>query len=67
MSFPGGESAPNIRSTWLQLQTQYLVIQLKSRLTPGQKYQLYAEFTGELADDLAGFYRSEYEEDGNKK
>ncbi|KAM4733614.1 aminopeptidase N-like [Anableps anableps] len=63
----GDVSAPIIKSTWLQLQTQYLVIQLKSRLTPGQKYQLYAKFTGELADDLAGFYRSEYEEDGVRK
>uniref|UniRef100_A0A8D3CCQ2 Aminopeptidase n=1 Tax=Scophthalmus maximus TaxID=52904 RepID=A0A8D3CCQ2_SCOMX len=45
----------------------YLVIQLNSRLTVGQKYQLYTEFTGELADDLAGFYRSEYEEDGVRK
>ncbi|XP_015239287.1 PREDICTED: aminopeptidase N-like [Cyprinodon variegatus] len=63
----GDESAPNIKSAWLQPQTQYLVIQLKGRLTPGQKYRLYAEFTGELADDLAGFYRSEYEEDGVRK
>ncbi|MEQ2218487.1 hypothetical protein XENOCAPTIV_003863, partial [Xenoophorus captivus] len=63
----GAESAPNIKSIWLQLETQYLVIQLRSKLTPGQKYQLYSEFTGELADDLAGFYRSEYEEDGARK
>ncbi|MEQ2283838.1 hypothetical protein AMECASPLE_015649, partial [Ameca splendens] len=63
----GSESAPNIKSVWLQLETQYLVIQLRSKLTPGQKYQLYTEFTGELADDLAGFYRSEYEEDGARK
>uniref|UniRef100_A0A146WKL4 Aminopeptidase n=1 Tax=Fundulus heteroclitus TaxID=8078 RepID=A0A146WKL4_FUNHE len=63
----GGESAPSIKKTWQQSQTQYLVIQLRSRLTRGQKYQLQAEFTGELADDLAGFYRSEYEEDGVRK
>ncbi|KAM4572413.1 aminopeptidase N-like isoform 2-T2 [Odontesthes bonariensis] len=63
----GGAYAPDIKSTWLQLNTQYLVIQLSGKLTPGQKYQLYAEFTGELADDLAGFYRSEYEEDGVRK
>uniref|UniRef100_A0A3B5M7T9 Aminopeptidase n=1 Tax=Xiphophorus couchianus TaxID=32473 RepID=A0A3B5M7T9_9TELE len=60
-------SVPNIKSTWLQLQTQYLVIQLMGKLTPGQKYQLHAQFTGELADDLAGFYRSEYKEDGVTK
>lgn len=67
MFFPEGVSVPNIKSTWLQLQMQYLVIQLMGKLTPGQKYQLYAQFTGELADDLAGFYRSEYKEDGVTK
>ncbi|XP_029289080.1 aminopeptidase N-like [Cottoperca gobio] len=60
----GGGSAPRIQSSWLQPKTQYLVIELNSKLTQKQKYQLYTEFTGELADDLAGFYRSEYEEDG---
>ncbi|XP_041794551.1 aminopeptidase Ey [Chelmon rostratus] len=63
----GGGSAPSIKSSWLQPQTQYLIIQLDSTLTPGQKYELYTEFTGELADDLAGFYRSEYKEDGVHK
>uniref|UniRef100_A0A8D3DZ95 Aminopeptidase n=1 Tax=Scophthalmus maximus TaxID=52904 RepID=A0A8D3DZ95_SCOMX len=62
-----GAPPPGVKSSWLQPQTQYLVIQLNSRLTVGQKYQLYTEFTGELADDLAGFYRSEYEEDGVRK
>lgn len=64
---PGGGSAPTIKSSWLQPKTQYLVIQLTSKLTQGRKYQLYTEFIGELADDLAGFYRSEYEEDGVRK
>ncbi|KAF1387135.1 hypothetical protein PFLUV_G00102120 [Perca fluviatilis] len=63
----GGGSAPSIKSTWLQPETQYLVIQLNSKLTQKHKYQLYTNFTGELADDLAGFYRSEYEEDGIRK
>ena len=63
----GGGSAPGIKSSWLQPETQYLVIQLDSKLTQGQKYQLYTEFTGELADDLEGFYRSEYDEDGVRK
>ncbi|KAM9352585.1 aminopeptidase N-like [Symphorus nematophorus] len=63
----GGESAPSIKSCWLQPKTQYLVIQLNGKLTQGQKYQLYTEFTGELADDLEGFYRSEYDEDGVQK
>ncbi|KAL7401763.1 hypothetical protein ABVT39_004363 [Epinephelus coioides] len=63
----GGGSAPSIKSSWLQLKTQYLVIQLNGKLSQGQKYQLYTEVTGELADDLEGFYRSEYEEDGVQK
>lgn len=67
MCWSGGGSAPSIKSTRLQLETQYLVIQLNGKLSQGQKYQLYSEFTGELADDLAGFYRSEYDEDGVKK
>lgn len=64
---PGGGSAPSIKSSWLQLETQYLVLQLNGKLSEGQKYQLFTEFSGELADDLAGFYRSEYEEDGIQK
>ncbi|KAM7413855.1 hypothetical protein PAMA_018920 [Pampus argenteus] len=63
----GGGSAPSIKSSRLQPQTQYLVIELNGKLSERQKYQLHTEFTGELADDLAGFYRSEYEEDGVRK
>ncbi|XP_062868491.1 aminopeptidase N [Trichomycterus rosablanca] len=62
-----GTKAPTITKTWFQEETQYLVIQLKAALKPGSVYWLYTEFTGELADDLEGFYRSEYEEDDNKK
>uniref|UniRef100_A0A8C6VXF7 Aminopeptidase n=1 Tax=Nothobranchius furzeri TaxID=105023 RepID=A0A8C6VXF7_NOTFU len=63
----GGGSAPDVTQTWFQLTTQYLVIHLTADLTPGHKYQLITEFSGELADDLAGFYRSEYEEDGVRR
>lgn len=66
LSFPDGGTAPSIKSSWLQPKTQYLVIQLNGKLSPGQ-YQLYTEFTGELDDDLAGFYRSEYVEEGVRK
>uniref|UniRef100_A0A8C2H5V9 Aminopeptidase n=1 Tax=Cyprinus carpio TaxID=7962 RepID=A0A8C2H5V9_CYPCA len=59
--------APSIQKTWMQETTQYLVIQLKGKLKAGELYELYTEFVGELADDLAGFYRSEYEENGEKK
>lgn len=59
--------SPPIKKTWFQEETQYLVIQLEGTLKLGMVYWLYTEFRGELADDLEGFYRSEYEEDGVKK
>ncbi|XP_058501683.1 aminopeptidase N-like [Solea solea] len=62
-----GVEAPAIRSSWLQPETQYLVLQLHSKLLKNHRYQLWTNFTGELADDLGGFYRSEYMEDGQKK
>ncbi|NXB65721.1 AMPN Aminopeptidase, partial [Struthidea cinerea] len=64
----GGGSAPAISRTWLETPTQYLVVQLDTPLQQGQRYRLSSSFTGELADDLAGFYRSEYtDESGNKQ
>ncbi|XP_072236216.1 aminopeptidase Ey-like [Leuresthes tenuis] len=62
-----GASAPSLKKTWLEVPTQYLVIQLNSPLQDGEMYELYTEFVGELSDDLGGFYRSEYTEDGVKK
>ncbi|XP_061578143.1 alanyl (membrane) aminopeptidase b, tandem duplicate 1 [Cololabis saira] len=56
--------APSIKSSWLQTVTHYLVLQLDAKLVKGQRYLLHTKFTGELADDLGGFYRSEYMEDG---
>ncbi|TRY88000.1 hypothetical protein DNTS_007026 [Danionella cerebrum] len=67
LSAVGTAVAPSIQKSWMQEVTQYLVIQLKSKLRAGEHYELYTEFVGELADDLAGFYRSEYEENGEKK
>lgn len=62
-----GAAAPSIKSTWMQTKTQYLVIHLEGKLTVGQQYELHTEFVGELADDLGGFYRSEYVENGVTK
>ncbi|NWS71136.1 AMPN Aminopeptidase, partial [Crotophaga sulcirostris] len=63
-----GSSVPPISSTWLEPLTQYLVVQLGGLLQEGQRYRLFSIFTGELADDLAGFYRSEYtDESGTRK
>ncbi|XP_047452850.1 aminopeptidase N-like [Mugil cephalus] len=66
-SVPSSDPVPAIQSSWLQTETQYLVLQLDGKLLKGRKYRLYTEFTGELADDLGGFYRSEYVEDGVNK
>lgn len=63
----GKAAAPAIEKSWLVVKTEYLVLQLRSRLAVGALYVLYSEFLGELADDLEGFYRSEYIEDGVKK
>ncbi|NXC22681.1 AMPN Aminopeptidase, partial [Corythaeola cristata] len=63
-----GSSVPSISATWLETTTQYLVVQLDGPLEQGQRYRLFSIFTGELADDLAGFYRSEYtDEQGENK
>ncbi|XP_042352305.1 aminopeptidase N-like [Plectropomus leopardus] len=62
-----GAKVPTIKSSWHQTVTQYLVVQLDGKLMKDQRYHLYTEFTGELADDLGGFYRSEYKEDGKTR
>ncbi|XP_027752999.1 aminopeptidase N [Empidonax traillii] len=62
----GDGRAPSISRTWLETVTQYLVVELTAPLQQGQRYRLSSSFTGELADDLAGFYRSEYTESGTK-
>lgn len=62
-----GAPAPAIQKSWLVVNTEYLVLRLHSTLTVGKSYSLYTEFQGELADDLQGFYRSEYIEDGARK
>lgn len=61
------DTAPAVQKSFLVVKTQYLVLQLQRTLKVGTTYKLYTEFQGELADDLEGFYRSEYVEDGVKK
>lgn len=63
----GDTPAPNIDTTELVERTEYLVVHLQGSLVKGHQYEMDSEFQGELADDLAGFYRSEYMEGGNKK
>lgn len=63
----GGFSAPDIARTELVEPTEYLVVHLKGSLESGRMYEMESAFQGELADDLAGFYRSEYMEGNVKK
>ncbi|KAM3870229.1 aminopeptidase N-like [Diretmus argenteus] len=66
-SVDAGVEAPSIKSSWLKTETQYLILQLNGTLITGKRYQLHTRFSGELADDLGGFYRSEYMENGVKR
>ncbi|XP_045079322.1 aminopeptidase N-like [Coregonus clupeaformis] len=59
--------APAIKASWLKVTTQFLVLQLHGKLTVGEYYKLDTVFVGELADDMGGFYRSVYMEDGEQK
>uniref|UniRef100_A0A0P6IZN9 Aminopeptidase n=1 Tax=Heterocephalus glaber TaxID=10181 RepID=A0A0P6IZN9_HETGA len=58
----GGSQAPAIDRTELVERTEYLVVHLRGSLSVGSQYEMDSEFQGELAGDLAGFYRSEYTE-----
>ncbi|XP_055970076.1 aminopeptidase N [Sorex fumeus] len=62
-----GSQAPEISRWELVKLTEYLVLHLKNQLQPGKFYEMDTRFVGELADDLAGFYRSEYMDGGVKK
>ncbi|XP_076980301.1 aminopeptidase N [Tamandua tetradactyla] len=63
----GGAQAPGISSTQLVEPTEYLVVHLTASLEVNRQYEMDTKFWGELADDLAGFYRSEYMEGNVKK
>lgn len=63
----GGSRAPEIDRTELVEVTEYLVVHLKGQLEAGVMYEMSSTFQGELADDLAGFYRSEYMDGNDKK
>ncbi|TKS74007.1 Aminopeptidase N [Collichthys lucidus] len=62
-----GDPAPTIKNSWPKPETQYLVVELNGKMIKGHRYRLFTKFTGELADDLGGFYRSVYMENGEKK
>ncbi|KAG7275826.1 hypothetical protein CRUP_016766 [Coryphaenoides rupestris] len=64
---PGDPPPPAVRDAWLEAETQYLVVRLEGSLKADRTYLLLTQFVGELADDLGGFYRSTYTEDGQEK
>ncbi|XP_023566128.1 aminopeptidase N [Octodon degus] len=59
-----GSQPPAIERTELVERTEYLVVHLQGSLVVNSQYEMDSEFQGELADDLAGFYRSEYRDNG---
>uniref|UniRef100_A0A8C8ZGF7 Aminopeptidase n=1 Tax=Prolemur simus TaxID=1328070 RepID=A0A8C8ZGF7_PROSS len=63
----GDSQPPGIVSTELVELTEYLVVHLDGSLVENSQYEMDSKFEGELADDLAGFYRSEYTENNVKK
>ncbi|CAL8350993.1 unnamed protein product [Merluccius merluccius] len=66
-TMPGAGPAPQILKSWLEKETEYLVLQLDRKLLAGKFYRLHTKFQGELGDNLEGFYRSQYTEDGVQK
>nr|XP_006629061.1 PREDICTED: aminopeptidase N-like [Lepisosteus oculatus] len=60
-------NTPRVVQSILRPETQFLEILLDRELEEGKTYELYTQFAGDLADDLTGFYRSEYTENGEQR
>ena len=50
-----------------QIQREIVTITLKKELVVGEKYKISMKFISYLNDELRGFYRSKYEENGVTK
>jgi aminopeptidase N len=50
-----------------QIQREIVTITLKKVLVVGKTYKISMKFTSYLNDELRGFYRSKYEENGVTK
>jgi aminopeptidase N len=50
-----------------QTEREIITINLKTALTVGKKYKISMKFVSILNDELRGFYRSTYEENGVTK
>lgn len=60
-------SSPAIRDTWLEVQNDYLVIELNDTLVPGQDYIIQANYSGLLEEKLTGLFVGYYQEWGINK
>ena len=56
---------PNVRSTSQDLDRQFYIIQLENLLEADRAYFVEMNYTGILADDLAGLYYSSYSRGNN--
>ncbi|GBO21729.1 hypothetical protein AVEN_272907-1 [Araneus ventricosus] len=61
-----GPGAPSIASTSEDKERQFYILHLKGSLTAGQKYEVEMDYVGCLNDQLAGFYRSSYKDNGGE-
>ncbi|XP_022104262.1 aminopeptidase N-like isoform X2 [Acanthaster planci] len=60
-SLSGGMDAPDLFESYeFVVEYDFLVITLKEKLASGQDYEIKLNYSGELNDKLAGFYRSKY-------
>ncbi|XP_048382972.1 aminopeptidase Q-like isoform X2 [Stegostoma tigrinum] len=50
--------APNIQEIWLEVNNDYLVIELDGKLVPGQEYILQSNYSGQLDQELNGLFFS---------
>ncbi|XP_059825588.1 aminopeptidase Q-like isoform X3 [Hypanus sabinus] len=64
---PGLRSSLTILDIWLEVQNQYLVIELNDTLVPGQDYTIQANYSGQLIDGKAGLCIHSYLEWGINK
>lgn len=61
------QNAPiKVKSYSVHKENGLLTIHLEENLKPGE-YDLYIEFTGEIRESLAGFYRTKYVQNGQEK
>ncbi|XP_078070754.1 aminopeptidase Q-like [Mustelus asterias] len=56
------DASPNIEDIWIELENDYLVIELDGKLVPGQEYIIQANYSGHLDEELTGLFISRYSE-----